>query len=97
MKNHETNTTPFSGTCNCHSGTYIDFADLLQDQTGWKFATEMALFSTILLQEGQQRKRKSNPVKSQQTAFGKHKTRGPFLRTNYRNVTSERSDMSLDR
>lgn len=95
MKNHETNTTPFSGACNCHSGIYTDFADLFQDKTRWQFATETALFSTILQQEGWQKKKQ--PCKTQQTACGKHKTRGPFLKTNYRNVTSERSDMALDR
>jgi len=43
------------------------------------------------------RKEKKQPCETQQTACGKHKTTGPFMRTYYRNVTSEGSDMSLDR
>jgi hypothetical protein len=34
-----------------------------KDQTGWQFTTEMALFSTLSSQEGQQKKSKSNPVR----------------------------------
>jgi hypothetical protein len=41
----------------------LSLADLFQDQIGWQFATEMALFSKMLSQQGRQKKRKSNPVR----------------------------------
>lgn len=36
MKNQETNTTPFSGACNCNIRIYTDSADLFQDQLDGK-------------------------------------------------------------
>lgn len=46
---------------------------------------------------GKRKEKKKQLCKTQQPACGKHKTRGPFTRTYYWNVTSEVSDMSLDR
>jgi len=50
----------------------------------------------IIFTGGAAKEKQKQPCKTQQTCE-KYKTWGPFLRTNYRNVTSERSDMSLDR
>lgn len=66
IKNHKTNTTPFSGACNCHR-----FCWPFSRPTGWQFATEMAMFSTILSQEGwQKEKKKSNPVRHSRQLVG---------------------------
>jgi len=97
MKNHETNTTPFSGACNCHIRIYTDSADLFQDQLDGNLHQKWPCSAQYYHRRAGKRKEKKQPCKTQQTACGKHKTRGPFMRTYYRNVTSEESDMPLDR
>lgn len=96
-KNHKTNPTPFSGNCNCHSGIYTDSADLFQDQMDGNLQQKWPCSAQYYHRRAGKRKEKKQPCKTQQAACGKHKTWGPFMRTYYRNATSEGSDMSLDR